>query len=139
MAIVTPLPPDIFWVAPDGSVIEGIGHLTMIRQSPELFDVPAPPRTRAEADAAFGSLLRDGWVRGRYSLTDKRIDAQIGEASRTPISNLYDFVLRYAEHVETVRVDATWPRLDFQDFTAEEFLAGKFPARWHMNPRRREK
>jgi len=127
---VKPFPPDVFWIAPGDSVVEGIGHLTMMREDPETFGMPSAPKGRAEIDAAFTSLMRDGWVRGLYDVGPMTLDARIGRPSKVPLANLANFVRAYASQIRHVIVKAAWPRSDGCNLSAEKFLAEKFPKSW---------
>lgn len=130
-------PPDIFWISPDGAVVEVIGHLTAIQAQPETFGLAAAPRTRAEIDESFRELFEGGWVRGRYS--DGAFDIQLDRPRGGPLGNAYDLVARFARFAQRVNVDFADPRFAraAKEMAAAEFLEQRFPLSWGLNARRR--
>jgi hypothetical protein len=134
------MPPDIFWIRPDGKVFSIIGHGTDIKAKPERYGLHSAPETDAELDEAFMALWSAGWLRGRWSLTDQQVDFHLlRPQAGVPLGNAYDFVVKYAAFIDRVNVafaDPFWFRAG-RDFSREEFLAQKFPTAWGYNPGRR--
>jgi len=128
-------PPDIFWISPDGHVIEVIGHLTALKAHPELFGFSRPPETKKDADDYFRTLFEAGWVRGRFS--DATFHFQMERPRGLSLGGAYDLVVRYADQTDRVVIDFTSPKYRGEDFTRDEFLAQKFPGAWGINPPKR--
>lgn len=102
-------PPEVFWLSPCGEVVEIIGHLTAMRENPERFGLPSPPRTKREIDEAFRFLWAHGWIRGRFSsgtfwfhLDRPRPDA---------LARARILVSKFARFVDRVDIDfaEAWP------------------------------
>ena len=129
-------PPDIFWISPDGAVIEVIGHLTAMQARPDTFGLIGPPQTREEIDAAFQELFGRGWVRGRWS--DGAFSLQMERPRGVPMGNAHELVLRFAAHAQEVDVDFADPRFARMSkrMSATDFIEQRFPLAWRLNPRR---
>jgi len=128
-------PPDVFWISPNGAVIEVIGHLTALQARPETYGLPAAPQTRAEIDVAFSDLFMLGWVRGRFA--DDTFHFQMGRPRGTPMGNAYYLALKFAEQMGRVDIDFADPAYArmAMALSAKDFLAQRFPASWGFNPK----
>jgi hypothetical protein len=127
-------PPDIFWITPDGVLIEVIGHLTAMQAHPDTFGFVAAPEGKREIDTAFQSLFESGWVRGRFS--DGTFFFQMGRPRGSSLGGSHSLVVEYASHTNRVMVDFQ-PPYPPQDFTTKDFIEQRFPASWGINPSRR--
>lgn len=129
-------PPDIFWITPDGVVINVIGHLTAIQGRPETFGLHASPVTKRQIDEAFLDLWASGWVRGRFS--SGTFSFQMERPRSTPLGNAFNVVLEFQDHAEEVEVSFSDPEYApmAKSMTAKDFLLQKFPGSWRINPRR---
>lgn len=134
----TDYPPDIFWITPDGKVMDVIGHLTAMQGDPEAFGLASSPVEKDEVDDAFGQLWSQGWVRGRFS--DGTFSFQMERPRGLPMGNAYDMVATYRPHVKEIEVEfadpSAWKMR--KNFTAEEFLAQKFPGAWGLGSKKRK-
>jgi hypothetical protein len=122
------LPPDVFWISPEGEVIEVIGHLTEIMEAPERFGLAAAPSTKEEADRTFAELMEQGWVRGR--LSGSTFNFHILEPRTDALAASQAFVSRYAGHGRWVVVDFWRPIKPPAPFTVRDFVEGRWPAAW---------
>jgi hypothetical protein len=129
-------PPDIFWITPDGGVIDVIGHLTALQGHPETFGLHASPRTKREVDDAFRYLWERGWVRGRFS--GGTFSFQMERPRGIPLGNSFNLVLKFEDQATGVEVAFSDPEYAQMGkwMTAEDFLAQKFPVSWRINPMR---
>ncbi len=125
-------PPDIFWISPEGKVLDVIGHVTSIQAKPEVYGLPATPETTVEIDQALAGLFEAGWVRGRFS--HGVMSFQMERPRGLPMGNAHALVLLYQGQVKRVEVDF-W-LVDFvrlaNDLQADDFLAQRFPAHWGL-------
>lgn len=130
-------PPDVFWISPDGAVIEVIGHLTALQAHPETYGFSYAPRTRAEIDKAFHEMFDAGWVRGRFS--GGVLHTQMERPRGTSLGNVFDLILKFREHVQSVDVDFANPAYAkmSRELLVAEFMDQKFPGSWGLNPPRR--
>src|SRR5262245_19245077 len=96
-------PPDVFWISPLGDPLEVVGHLTAMRERPELFGLHAAPRSNDEVDRAFADAWAQGWIRGRYS--DGVFFLQMDEPRPEPFERARSVVLRYRRFARRVEVD----------------------------------
>lgn len=129
-------PPDVFWITPDGVLIEVIGHLTAIQASPETFGLVVAPETKRGISDVFQSLFSDGWVRGRFS--GETFFFQMARPRGSSLAGAHALVVQYAGHGIRVVVDFDPPYFP-QEFLVKDFVAQKFPASWGINPGRRRK
>lgn len=130
-------PPDIFWITPEGVVVEVIGHMTAMQAHPETFGLDRAPTSKRDVDLAFLDLWSRGWVRGRFS--DGKFSFQMERPRGLSLSACYDLVLKFEKQ-------ADWVDIDFSDHAcarmstgmhAKDFLQQKFPTSWRLNPRSR--
>lgn len=130
-------PPDIFWITPDGKVMDVIGHLTSMQSDPDTFGLAASPETKEEIEEAFEHLWTQGWVRGRFS--DGTFSFQMERPRGLPMGNAYDLVVLHKPHAKKVEVEfadpAAWKMR--KNFEADEFLAQKFPGSWGLGSKKR--
>jgi len=129
-------PPEIFWLDPQGAVVEGIGHLTMLQNDPERFGLAGSPQTPAEIDGAIRLVLESEWVRGRYSLADRSWYFQIARPGGNVVGNIHALVLEFADHADEIIVEMPWPRWIVLEISVKDFIDQKFPSAWGLNPRK---
>lgn len=131
-------PPDIFWISPDGTVIEVIGHLTAIQAKPRTFGLERSPVSKKEIDAVFLDLWSRGWVRGRFS--DGKFSFQMERPRGDSVAAAFDLVMKFKNHTKWVDVDFSDPQYGRMstEMKAQRFLGRKFPTSWGLNPRGRK-
>lgn len=132
-------PPDIFWITPDGIVIDVIGHLTAIQGHPETFGLHDSPKTKRQVDEVFRDLFAAGWVRGRCS--NGTFSFQMERPRGVPLGNSFNMVLEFkgqATGVEVAFSDPEYAQMG-KWMTAQDFLGQKFPVAWRINPMRGKK
>lgn len=129
-------PPDIFWITPDGVVIDIIGHVTAMQAHPETFGLDKAPTSRWEINEAFRVLWADGWVRGRFS--GGTFHFQMERPRGKPLGNCFEMVLQWQEDARDVEIAFSEPEFEpmGKSMTADDFLAQKFPMAWRINPGR---
>jgi len=133
-------PPHVFWISPQGEVLDIIGHLTAIQHDPHEFNLTYPPQTESEIDEAFDYILKEGWIRGRVS--EPNVYFYFYRLSRNVLQNITDFLLFY-------QVPEMWvANFDFHQPThkampisipVRDFLEGRYPSYWERNPKKRKK
>lgn len=124
-------PPDIFWISPQGQVVEGVGHVSMMQERPEAFGFHAGPQGKREIDFALLGLWHRGWVRGRFA--GETFSFQLDRPRGDSLVHAQDLVGRFARHVRWVEVDFGAPGFAPATFTRNDFLAarrGLWRTRW---------
>ena len=133
--VVWDFPPDVFWITPEGKVIEVIGHLTAIRSDPEFFGFAFPPRTESEVDKVFMELLTDHWIRGRVS--GNKVYFQVGAVNRRVMDIIIEFLMAFRDHIDNVIIESAYPVWRSWELPIEDILEDRYPVAWRLNPKKK--
>ena len=125
-------PPDIFWVSPEGKLLNAVGHVTDIKAKPEKYGFHAAPENKEQIEEYLACLFEAGWLRGRFY--SGKFEFQMERPRSIPMEHAYLLVEKYRFQTTKVIVDFWLPEfVDFRkEMTAEDFLALKLPTTWGL-------
>ena len=115
-------PPDIFWITPDGETMDIVGHLSAIQQDPGAYGFHFPPQTAEEINHVFTTLLRDNWVRGRFSSGEAYF--QIWTINKPVLDSIVEFVSKFYGQIKLVAVEQVYPNRIYES-TPKAFLSDR--------------
>lgn len=121
---VLDFPPDIFWISPEGEVLNVIGHVSSIQVKPKAYGLRVGPKDLNEIESVFNHLSKQGWVRGRYN--SGTFSFQIDRPREIQLANAVDLVYRFQAQAKDVRVDFLDPtfKRKGKSISAKDFLTG---------------
>lgn len=125
-------PPDIFWISPEGKLMNVVGHVTDIKAKPEKYGFHDAPGTNEEIQEYLGCLFQTGWLRGRHYAG--KFEFQMERPRSIPMEHAYTLVEKWRAHASKIVIDFWLPEFvnSRKEMTSEDFLALKIPTTWGL-------
>lgn len=130
--------PTAFWLSPQGMVVPVNLHPELLMLVPKMFGLKRAPEGKSEIEAAMAFVIGRGWARARV-FPQGVADFQIHRADWKSLGEIVDLLLFHRDFVRVVRIRTVEPWKAWREIPLGEFLEGKFPSAWLVNPRRKRR